>query len=238
MREGGASTEVRGRRDVARRNFRNAVRKAKSTFFAKNIEGISDTRGIFRAATWAHKQVRLRAPPLKSPGGAMLSEAEDKCTLLLDTHTAGPRGGDAEPPVFMVDRPARTWTSFSEIEVKRSIWKPANTAPGVDGIRNDAWKKAWPQLKGAIVRLYNASLEAGVYPKIFKTSSLCAVPKPGRDRKEPRSYRLISLLPTLGKGLERLVARRLAFEAVEKGIMPKAYACATPKRAATDLTLD
>jgi len=46
-----------------------------------------------------------------------------------------------------------------------------------------------------------------------------------------------ALLPTLGKGLERVIARRLAFEAIERGTIPHNYVCATPKRSATDLIL-
>jgi hypothetical protein len=38
-------------------------------------------------------------------------------------------------------------------------------------------------------------------------------------------------------GLERVIARRLAFEAVERGVILPNYIYATPKRSATDLIL-
>ena len=41
----------------------------------------------------------------------------------------------------------------------------------------------------------------------------------------------------MGKGLERVIARRLAYEAVEREVIPPNYVCATPKRSATDLIL-
>jgi hypothetical protein len=41
----------------------------------------------------------------------------------------------------------------------------------------------------------------------------------------------------VGKGPRKVIARRLAFEAVERGIIPHNYVCATPKRSATDLIL-
>src|ERR1700723_3483058 len=41
----------------------------------------------------------------------------------------------------------------------------------------------------------------------------------------------------VGKGPERVIARRPAFEAVERGTVPHNYVCATPKRSATDLIL-
>ena len=49
---------------------------------------------------------------------------------------------------------------------------------------------------------------------------------------------MISLQSTLGKGLERVIARRLAYEAVERAVIPPNYVCATPKRSATDLILN
>ena len=48
---------------------------------------------------------------------------------------------------------------------------------------------------------------------------------------------MMSLQSTLGKGLESVIARRLAYEAVERAVTPPNYVCATPKRSATDLIL-
>ncbi|KAL2892017.1 putative double-stranded RNA/RNA-DNA hybrid binding protein [Ceratocystis lukuohia] len=48
--------------------------------------------------------------------------------------------------------------------------------------------------------------------------------KQNPDKSHPRSYRLRSLLSTLGKSLERMVARRLATQAVELSIIPQNYA--------------
>ncbi|PNP55723.1 hypothetical protein FNYG_15459 [Fusarium nygamai] len=51
----------------------------------------------------------------------------------------------------------------------------------------------------------------------------------------PRAWRPISLLSCLGKGLERLIARRLAWAAVYFGVLHPQQAGALPKRSATDL---
>lgn len=40
-----------------------------------------------------------------------------------------------------------------------------------------------------------------------------------RDLTEPRAWRPISLLSCLGKGLERLVARRLAWVCIHYGVL-------------------
>ncbi|RKK07362.1 hypothetical protein BFJ67_g18308, partial [Fusarium oxysporum f. sp. cepae] len=62
------------------------------------------------------------------------------------------------------------------------------------------------------------------------------IAKPGRrDLTTPRAWRPISLLSCLGKGLERLVARRLAWACIHHGVLHPQQAGALPKRSATDL---
>ncbi|RKL06834.1 hypothetical protein BFJ70_g16980 [Fusarium oxysporum] len=56
-----------------------------------------------------------------------------------------------------------------------------------------------------------------------------------RDPTSPRAWRPVSLLSCLGKGLERLIARRLAWVAVYFGVLHPQQAGALPKRSATDL---
>lgn len=62
------------------------------------------------------------------------------------------------------------------------------------------------------------------------------IPKLGKpDYTDPGAYRPIALLSCLGKGLERLVAQRIAWTVVDRGILAPQHFGALPKRAATDL---
>ncbi|KAL1978472.1 hypothetical protein VTN31DRAFT_1331 [Thermomyces dupontii] len=80
--------------------------------------------------------------------------------------------------------------------------------PGVDGIPNAVIKKGWRLIKDPVVRLYKACAKVGWHPTAFKEALLVAIPKPRKDPTLPRSYRPIALLSTLGKGLERVFAKR------------------------------
>lgn len=54
----------------------------------------------------------------------------------------------------------------------------------------------------------------------LKKARIIIIPKAGnRNRALPASYRPISLLSYLGKGLERLIARRLSFIAMKYKIL-------------------
>lgn len=62
------------------------------------------------------------------------------------------------------------------------------------------------------------------------------LPKAGkRDLTQLKSWRPISLLSTLGKGLERFVARRLAAQAIRSRLLSLCHFGALPGRSAVDL---
>jgi hypothetical protein len=182
------------------------------------------------------KQQRVNAPPLRDPDGNTLTDTQEKIQLLMRTHVRLENSEDLEAPQF--PETEDTWNLLTTEEVRKAVNKAGDTTPGPDTIPNAALKLAWPHLGGAITAMYNLSLEWSIFPSVFKRATLCTVLKSGKRPKwNPKSYRLIALLPKLGKGLERVIARRLAFEAVERGTIPHNYVCDTPKRSATDLIL-
>ena len=62
------------------------------------------------------------------------------------------------------------------------------------------------------------------------------LPKVGKtDFASYRSWRPIALLSCLGKGLERIVARRMVWTALQAGLISSQHAGAVPKRSAMDL---
>src|SRR5205085_8853193 len=71
-----------------------------------------------------------------------------------------------------------------------------------------------------IASLLDPLLRWGVHPTSLKKSLGIVLPKPGKkDYNETASYRVIALLPTLSKILERIVAMRLLPIAREKGLI-------------------
>ena len=64
------------------------------------------------------------------------------------------------------------------------------------------------------------------------------LPKPNKDdTTDPRNWRPIALLSTLSKGLERHVARWIAYLAVSEGVLSAIHFGAMPRRATLDLLL-
>ena len=62
-----------------------------------------------------------------------------------------------------------------------------------------------------ILQTFNNLWQSHVFPETLKESIIIAIPKPGKDKSNPNSYRPIALTSCLGKLLERMVAKRLSF---------------------------
>ena len=93
-----------------------------------------------------------------------------------------------------------------------------DNSPGIDGIPNSCLKKLLDDEPQILVDFVNAALAENTFTEALKCGLVKAVPKPlDMDGKE-QTPRPITLLPTTGKLLERIVAARLKDEMYRKGI--------------------
>ena len=99
---------------------------------------------------------------------------------------------------------------FSTKEVKDALKKmKTKKAPGPDGITGEMLKHLGACSRAVLLKIFNHSWIKGVAPAVWKEAIVIPVSKKGKDRKNPRSYRPISLLSCVGKLLERMINRRL-----------------------------
>ncbi|GBO26896.1 Retrovirus-related Pol polyprotein from type-1 retrotransposable element R1, partial [Araneus ventricosus] len=138
-------------------------------------------------------------------GGNELNFAETILKTLFpetEQHLAHPSPLPAAP----ADRP------FSHKEIK-TILKGLNKtkAPGFDGVDNIILQQIHKASPDLLLVLYNKCLELGLFPTDFKIGVIVLFYKEGKRQDDPKSYRPISLLPALGKLLEKLLTQRLNF---------------------------
>lgn len=69
------------------------------------------------------------------------------------------------------------------------------------------------------MNIFIAMFQFGIFPNCWKNAVVLPISKPGRDTKLPSSYRPISLLSTLSKIAEKLIATRLRNEMIAKKII-------------------
>ena len=111
----------------------------------------------------------------------------------------------------------------------------SNTCPEADGISVALLTACWDSIGIHVTNLFRACIHHGHHPTCFKLAEVVFLPKPGRDPTLIKGWRPISLLSCLGKGLERLMAKRMSHLAIVSDIVGKQQFGALPKRSATDL---
>ena len=87
-------------------------------------------------------------------------------------------------------------------------------APGPDAIPNLVIKELSKCCPDYIVNLFNACLQNGTFPAMWKQQKLVLLPKGKKPPEDPSSYRPICLIDTCGKLLESVICSRL-LECVE-----------------------
>ena len=92
-------------------------------------------------------------------------------------------------------------------------------APGPDGITNEMLKHIGPGSKRILLRIYNQSWSTGTVPTIWKEAVKRPIPKKGKEKRDPSSYLLISLLSCVGKLLERIINKRLTWHLESNSVL-------------------
>ena len=69
--------------------------------------------------------------------------------------------------------------------------------------------------------MYQNSLNLGYAPRWWRIAKIVSIKKPGKaDYTVPKAYRPISLLPTISKGLEAIIATKLSYLAERYCLLP------------------
>ncbi|EGS22289.1 uncharacterized protein CTHT_0018100 [Thermochaetoides thermophila DSM 1495] len=82
---------------------------------------------------------------------------------------------------------------------------------------------------------WEGCMALGLFPKAFKQATVITLSKPGRNPRSYKSWQPITILSTFGKGVERLLTRRMTAAALCSGLLPLDVAGAIPSRSALDL---
>ncbi|EDN09819.1 conserved hypothetical protein [Histoplasma mississippiense (nom. inval.)] len=129
------------------------------------------------------------------------------------------------------------WNPRIEMEeMECNIIGVQSTSPGMDGITMWMLKACWQHVSLFIQQLYNCCLRLCHFPRAWKLAEVAMILKMGkRDRSSVRSWRLIALLSVISKGLERIIARRLAYTALIHGIVSPQHEGALLRWSAMDL---
>lgn len=88
-------------------------------------------------------------------------------------------------------------------------------------------------VKHRVWTLFDSSLRDGVVPHQWRTAKIIPLKKPDKDDyRLAKAWRPISLLSTLGKALEAVVAERISYAVETHGLLPANHFGARKRRSA------
>ena len=111
-------------------------------------------------------------------------------------------------------------TEITPEGLKSTIKNASDSAPGPDSIAYSHLETLNEEDLSKLAAVLTKSVEDGEIPEDWLDSHLSPVPKPGKDQASIKGYRIITMQNTIGKLLEKIVARRLARELEEKELLP------------------
>ncbi len=190
-------------------------------------EATASTKGLWQLARWAKNrtsQYQSFTPNIQGPEG-LITAPEGKAKVFKETFFPTLPEADLADLKEYLYSPSVEWDSLEEHEIVNAIKRAAlNKAPGTDGTPNRVLKIALPIILPLLLPLYNACWTLGYHPKLFRESKTVVLRKSAKgDYTQPKAYRPIALLNTLGKALESIMAARISFAAEEFDLLPRRH---------------
>lgn len=228
---------------TATREFLATVRKAKRAYWRDRIDNIKDDKALYKQVGW-HKLTANQPDTPLIIDGKSITEPQEKAEVLRqeilnrfsaeDDLANAPSCDYSELSSPLVQLPWERNISIEEVEA--NTIGVSSTSPGTDRITVRLLKACWTHIKLHVQAIYQNCLQLSYFPTTWKVAEVAMIPKSGKkDRSSPRSWRPIALLSCLSKGLERIVARRIAWTAITHNVLSPQHCGALPKRSAMDL---
>jgi len=150
-------------------------------------------------------------------------------------HSFPPMAAFSPPPRL---RPYNSAPPLTEEEIAHALSKFSSSAPDPDGIPYLTWK--WVNaINGSSLPQYRSRLVSlGYNPASLKVANRVVLDKPGKPSYySPSSVRIIVLLRTVSKILERIVAARLLLGACSRGLIHPNQCGSLPRLSTYDTCL-
>ena len=164
-------------------------------------------------------------PELAKPNNTIATEIPEKQSLLKNSFFPPARQANLDDIQEYTYPTPKEFPEITKREIRTAInTSHPNKAAEEDGLTFRVLQTALNHIEPWVQAIYNACMKLGYCPKHFRHSRTMVLRKPEKDDyTQPKSYRPIALLSTLGKGLEKVIAARLSYLVEEYQLLPKEH---------------
>ena len=244
-RNGARSTRRAGIRDhtleqevaAAGRAFYAAARRQKRAHWN---DFLADTVNIWKAAKYLQPEVSSgfgKIPALQTSDG--ITTEDNKIAVQLIKDFFPPLSQRIQQEDSQHQAQQLPMDPISEHDIYNALLRASkDKAPGLDNKPTRVWVELWPTLRNDLLHLFQISIEQGRLASTWKVAKIVPLRKNGRaDYTVSKAYRPISLLSTLGKLLESVIAERISYLAETYRLLPKHHFGARKQRSTTHALL-
>ncbi|GFV53288.1 putative RNA-directed DNA polymerase from transposon X-element [Trichonephila clavipes] len=215
------------------RRIRRQCQRESWIQYVSSITSSTTSQQLWRKVKAANGLYRDFNIPILETSTALYSSPLDVANLIGKTF-ASVSSSDSYSPAFQATKnrlertpinfrcrqPLPYNCDFDMFELKRALSSAHNTSPGPDGISYVLLRHLSEDSLVSLLYLFNRIWREQVYPTQWQEAIVIPILKPGKDPKNPLSYRPIALTSCLCKTLERMVNARLVYQLEKNKCIP------------------
>jgi len=196
---------------TSKAGYFKAIKGAKNKHWSSFLLAATP-QSLWTARRFAYRRAEPRFPSL--PG----AETPQQMNNVLQDHFFPPKEPFSPPPRL---RPHKLASPLTTDEMAAALSKCSPTsAPGPDGIPYSTWKQVNKINPSILLHILALLVLLGYHPTSLKCSNGVVLDKPGKPSYEsPSSFRILVLIRTISKILERIIAARLLAAACPRGLL-------------------
>ena len=201
------------------KNLKKVVKVTKQEW----VDSYITTANIWEVAAWRHGRCSSHIPALVREDGSLTYEHKEIAGLLsqhffAEDNTFIPTHFHDDPPPLL----PRAFHPFTQSELEDMLTLTKNnSAPGSSGIGWFLLKRGWPHMGSLLAHIFPACITLAHHPACWKEAKVVVIPKPDKPNySHAKAHRLISLLETMSKLMEKAVAKCMQHDIVAHELIP------------------
>ena len=205
----------------AERHFKKTVTMSKRLGSAEFAAKVTH-KNVWRLNSWYRGRRNHFTPVLKDSEGKPHISPEEKTNLMHSAWFDPPKPIEGNFEWSGTDTNTREFASVTWKEIHETLTSTSNTsAPGGSGIGYRILKWALSECPDEITAIIRASIKLGIHLPRWKTALIVVIPKAKKPTySDPKAWRPIQLLDTLGKLVEKIMAKRIIYDIGKYNLTP------------------